>query len=66
MKIIQQKKINDLPKHNEYIFIERIQHSINKGVNMNISKDEAYYFKRCCEVDEQLAQHDLIIESEEV
>lgn len=32
----------------------------------NLSKDETYYFKHCYEVYEQLAQYDLIMESEEL
>lgn len=51
-------------------YIEDYAKSLHLGavwIDLNdLSKDETYYFKHCYEVYEQLAQYDLIMESEEL
>ena len=50
--------------------IEDYAKSLHLGavwIDLNdLSKDEAYYFRHCYEVYEQLAQYDLMMESEEL
>lgn len=54
--------------YKEYIeYYAKSLHLSAVWIDLNdLSKDEAYYFKHCYEVYEQLAQYDLIMESEEL